>query len=141
MEWFDGLGELDWVAVAVATVASYVLGFAWYSWSLFGKSWAAALGMTKEQADDTEGMGAAFVVSLVAGVAKVIVLALLMAATDTTGFGEGLLFGAIVGLALIASSIAYHNGFSRMSPTLTLIDSAHDVVEAAMVGAVIGLMA
>ena len=141
MEWVDGLGELDGVAGAVATIASYVLGFAWYSWSLFGKSWAGALGMTKEQADDTEGMGAAFVVSLVAGVAKVIVLALLMAATDTTGFGEGLLFGAIVGLALIASSIAYHNGFSRMSPTLTLIDSAHDVVEAAMVGAVIGLMA
>ena len=141
MEWFDGLGELDWVAVAVATIASYVLGFAWYSWSLFGKPWAGALGMTKEQADDTEGMGAAFVVSLVAGVAKVIVLALLMAATDTTGFGEGLLFGAIVGLALIASSIAYHNGFSRMAPTLTLIDSAHDVVEAAMVGAIIGLMA
>ena len=49
MDWIDGLGELDWVAVAVATVASYVLGFAWYSWSLFGKSWAGALGMTKEQ--------------------------------------------------------------------------------------------
>lgn len=116
MEWIDELGELDWVAVAVATVASYVLGFAWYSWSLFGKSWAGALGMTKEQADDTEGLGAAFAMSLVAGVAKVIVLALLMAATDTTGFGDGLLFGAIVGLALIASSVAYHNGFSRMSP-------------------------
>ena len=138
MEWFDGLGELDWVAVAVATVASYVLGFAWYSWSLFGKSWAGALGMTKEQADDTEGMGAAFVVSLVAGVAKVIVLGLLMAATDTTGFGEGMLFGAIVGVALIASSVAYHNGFSRLPSTLTVIDSAHDIVEAAMIGAIIG---
>ena len=141
MEWIDELGELDWVAVAVATVASYVLGFAWYSWSWFGKSWAGALGMTKEQADDTEGVGAAFLISLVAGLAKVVVIALLMAATGTTGFGEGLLFGAIVGLALIASSVAYHNGFSRMSPTLTLIDTGHDLVEAAMIGAVIGLVA
>lgn len=79
--------------------------------------------------------------SLVAGLAKVVVLALLMAATGTTGFGDGLLLGAIVGLALIASSVAYHNAFSRMSPTLTLIDTGHDLVEAAMIGAVIGLLA
>ena len=97
--------------------------------------------MTKEQADDTEGLGAAFGISLVAGVAKVIVLALLMAATGTTGFGAGLLFGAIVGLALIASSVAYHNGFARTCPTVTLIDSTHDVVEVAMIGAIIGLIA
>ena len=141
MEWFDELGDLDWVAVAVATVASYVLGFAWYSWSLLGKTWAGALGMTKEQADDTEGLGAAFVVSLVAGVAKVIVIGLLMAATGTTGFGAGLLFGVIVGIALIASSISYHNGFARVSSTVTLIDTGHDLVEAAMIGAIIGLMA
>ena len=65
----------------------------------------------------------------------------LMAATQTTGFGAGLLFGAILGAALIATSVAYHNGFSRMSPTLTLIDTGHDLVEAAMIGAIIGLMA
>lgn len=140
MEWFDELGDLDWVAVAVATVASYVLGFAWYSWSLFGKPWATALGMTKEQADDTEGMGAALVVSLVAGIAKVIIFGALMAATGTAGFGPGVLFGVIVGIVLTALSIGYHNGFARVSRTVTLIDTAHDIVEAAMIGAIIGVL-
>ena len=79
-------------------------------------------------------------VLFVVGVVKVIVFGFLMVGMDMIGFGGGLLFGAVVGLALIASSVAYHNGFARMSPTVTLIDSAHDVVEAAMIGAVIGLM-
>ncbi|WP_108816992.1 DUF1761 family protein [Loktanella sp. Alg231-35] len=61
------LQNLNFIAVVIATVAIYVLGFAWYHWSIFGKAWANSLGITKEQADNTEGLGGAFVASLVSG--------------------------------------------------------------------------
>lgn len=41
---FDSLGELDWLAIVVATVAMFVFGWLWYG-PLFGKKWSAANGI------------------------------------------------------------------------------------------------
>ena len=57
LTWIEGSQTINYLAVAVATIASYVLGFAWFHWAVFGKAWAGALGITKEQADNTEGLG------------------------------------------------------------------------------------
>lgn len=42
-DFFDILGELDWVAVIVGTLAVVVLGWLWYG-PLFGKAWSKATG-------------------------------------------------------------------------------------------------
>ena len=68
------LQNLNYIAVAVATIVSYVLGFTWYHWAIFGEAWANALGLTKEEADNTEGLGGAFVMSLISGLTKTILI-------------------------------------------------------------------
>ena len=78
MSWIAELQNINYIAVAVATIASYVLGFVWYHWAVFGKAWANALGLTKEEADNTEGLGGAFVMSLVSGVSKALCMACLL---------------------------------------------------------------
>ncbi|MBT4289091.1 MAG: DUF1761 domain-containing protein [Deltaproteobacteria bacterium] len=141
MDWIDNLRNVDYIAVAVATVSSYVLGFVWYHWAVFGKTWAKLLGMTKDEADKTEGLAGAFIMSLIGGLAKTIFMAVLMVATGTTSAFGGVVFGGIVALTLISTSIAYHNGFARVSSKLTMIDAAHDIVELAVIGAIIGMFA
>ena len=41
----DVAANVNWTAVAVGTVVSFVLGWLWYSPALFGKKWAAGVGV------------------------------------------------------------------------------------------------
>jgi len=138
MNWLMEIHNLNYLAVAAATVASYVLGFTWYHWSFFGEAWANALGITKEQADDTEGLGGAFFVSLLSVFAKTLCVAVLMSALNLSGFFSGLGFGAMMSAVFIVASLGYYNGFARVSPRLTLINAAHSLTELALIGAMIG---
>ncbi|EGG94118.1 putative integral membrane protein [gamma proteobacterium IMCC1989] len=138
MNWIAELQNINYIAVAIATIASYLLGFAWYHWAVFGEVWANALNITKEEADNTEGLGGAFIVSLVSGLTKALCVALLMAATNISGVLNGAFFGAVVAIVFIVTSLGYYNGFARTSSKLTLINSTHSIVEITLVGAIIG---
>ncbi|WP_067987143.1 DUF1761 domain-containing protein [Neptuniibacter pectenicola] len=133
------LQNLNYIAVAIATIASYILGFAWYHWAIFGKAWANALGLTKEEADNTEGLGGAFAISLVSGLTKTIFVALLMSAINISGVLNGAFFGAVIAVVFTVTSLGYYNGFARTPSKLTLINSAHSVVELALIGAIVGV--
>jgi hypothetical protein len=56
--------NVDWVAVAVGTVVSFLLGWLWYSPKLFGKKWAEGVGVEPGSASATPA--AAMIVQLVA---------------------------------------------------------------------------
>lgn len=141
MNIIEDFQHLNYIAVAIATVSSYVLGFAWYHWSVFGEAWADSLGLTKEEADNTEGLGGAFAISLVSGLVKTIFIALLMSAASISGVLSGVFFGVVVATVFTVTSLGYYNGFARAPSKLTLINSAHSVVELALIGAVIGVLA
>ncbi len=130
--------KLDYIAVAIATIASYVLGFTWYHWGVFGETWANALGLTQGQANNTERLGGAFAISLASGLTKAILMAALIAATNTTGVLGGLCLGAIIAAIMTATSLAYYNGFARTSSQLTGVNAGHSITELALIGAIIG---
>ena len=139
MNWIAELQNINYIAAAVATITSYVLGFAWYHWAVFGEAWANALGLAKEEADNTEGLGGAFIMSLISGLSKAVCVALLMSAASISGVFSGALFGVIVAAVFIFTSLGYYNGFSRTPSKLTLINSAHSIVELTLIGAIIGI--
>ena len=141
MNFIAELQNLNYTAVAIATITSYVLGFVWYHWAVFGEAWANALGLTKEEADNTEGLGGAFIMSLISGLSKTLCIALLMSAANISGVLNGAFYGAVIATIFTATSLGYYNGFARTSSKLTLINSAHSVVELALIGAIIGIFA
>jgi hypothetical protein len=141
MNLIDELQHLNYLAVAMATIASYALGFTWYHWNIFGEAWADALGLSKEEADNTEGLGAAFVMSLISGLAKTVLVTLLMSALKIESVLGGLFVGAALATAFTATSLGYYNGFARVPARLTQINSAHSVIELALIGAIIGMWA
>ncbi len=138
MNWIEGLQNINYIAVAIATIASYILGFVWYHWAVFGEAWANALGLTKEEADNTEGLGGAFLISLISGLSKAICVALLMAAANISGILGGALLGAIIAVVFIVTSLGYYNGFARISSKFTLINSTHSIIELTLMGVIIG---
>ena len=139
MNWIAELQSVNYIAVVIATITSYLLGFAWYHWAVFGEAWANSLGITKEEADNTEGLGGAFVLSLISGLAKSLCIALLIAATDISGVLSGAFFGAVVAIVFTFTSLGYYNGFARTSSKLTLINSSHSIIELTLIGAIIGI--
>ncbi|HAX82339.1 MAG TPA: hypothetical protein DCY40_07230 [Actinobacteria bacterium] len=44
-DFFDSLGDLEWLAILVGTVAMFIVGWLWYG-PLFGKKWTAAHGIS-----------------------------------------------------------------------------------------------
>ena len=141
MNFIAELQNLNYFAVAIATIASYVLGFIWYHWAVFGEVWANALGLTKEEADNAEGLGGAFAISLVSGLTKTVFIALLLSATNISGILNGAFFGALIAAVFTVTSLGYYNGFARTPSKLTLVNSAHSVIELSLIGAIIGIFA
>ena len=66
---------------------------------------------------------------------------MLMAAANISGILSGALFGVIVAVVFIFTSLGYYNGFARTSSKLTLINSAHGIVELTLISAIIGAFA
>jgi len=139
MNFFTELQNLNYIAVAIATITSYVLGFTWYHWAVFGEAWANALGLTKEEADNTENLGGAFSISLISGLIKTIIIALLMSAISISGVLNGAFLGAVIATVFTVTSLGYYNGFARTPSKLTLINSAHSIFELTLIGAILGI--
>lgn len=138
MEWID-LGAVNWMAVAFAFLAAFGVGALWYSPQLFFVSWKRAVGITDEQMREAN-MGASYAGAVVANLLGVTLLAVLMAAADVSGWWQGLVFGAVVGLVFHGAAHVLHNGFALRKPIVTLIDTGHDTVALALAGLIIGLM-
>lgn len=138
MSWL-AFGEVNWLAVAIAFVVTFVLGWFWYSPQGFFPLWAR-LGKLDLEALGKEPMVPTFLQTIVANVAGVIVLALLFQAADVSGWLAGAASGAIIGLVFRGGAHAIHNGFAMRHPGITLIDAAHDTVALAVAGAILAAM-
>ncbi len=138
MEWID-LNAVNWMSVAFAFLLSFGLGWFWYSPQGFFNPWKRAAGITDRQMREAD-MGMAFAGTATANLFGVILLAVLMAAADVSGWWQGLVFGAVLGLIFRGGAHALHNGFAIRKPLVTLIDAAHDTVALALAGLIIGLM-
>ena len=125
--------EINWLAVIVAALASFPLGFVWYG-PLFGKAWAAEVGMTDEKAKSGNPAiiyGGAFV------------LALIQASTFAMFLGpvrnpEAALYGLCAGLCWVGAAFGVQYLFERKSLRLGLINAGYNAVAFTLIGAIIG---
>lgn len=130
--------DVNYLAVGLATLASFVIGGLWYSPLLFGKAWAVASGQSKEQLSSGNPafvFGGAFVLNFLAA----LLLALLfdgrvseMQDAASAGFG--------IGLGLVATSIGVIYLFERRPLVLWLINGGYAVVLFTAMGAILGAM-
>lgn len=122
-------------AVASAAVAGYVLGAIWYAPPVFGNSWMAALGKTKDQlGSPAMAMGITFVTCLISAW---ILAVILMRVGVGSGLG-GAVAGLGVGIGIYGSSLYSDSLFAGFSFRYVLIQVGYRSLQFALMGAILG---
>lgn len=128
--------DINWLAVLIAAVVTFVLGGLWYG-PLFGKVWRAAEGQTETQPSQQKHpafvYGLSFVLMLIAAATLAITLG--PAPTIAKAVGVGL----IVGVGWVATSFGVNYLFAGRRLALFAVDAGYNVVLFALMGLIIGL--
>jgi hypothetical protein len=134
---------VNWMAVAAATVASFLIGMLWYG-PIFGKKWMSLMGYTKKTMKSMKmtpmesmsigvvGMAiSAFVLAHIVALVKIVYPA--YPALNAGLFAAGLIW---VGFAMTSElgSVTWEN----RPWALFILNSAHNLISLLVMGAIIG---
>jgi len=129
--------EINWIAVVVAALASFLLGGLWYSPVLFGKAWQRETGLSDEklkQGNTAKIFGLSFILALLAAWN----FANFLGPRPSLVFGTAV--GASAGLLWVASSFGINYLFERKSLKLFLINGGYHTLQFAIIGLVLALL-
>ncbi len=129
------MGQIEWLAVIVAAVSSFVIGGLWYG-PILGKAWMRASGVDEAKAA-TANMPLVFGLSFVLQVLAAAVLALFIGPEATSGFA--IAAAASVGLFWVAPALGVIYLFEQRSLAHWAINAGYHVVAFTSMGVVIGL--
>ena len=126
--------DINWLAVAVATVSSFALGGIWYG-PLFSKAWMKLTGMTKEKGAEASmavTFGGTFALNLL------IAIAIALLTGPHAGLHAGLHTGLFSAFFFVATSIGVIYLFEQRQLRLWLINAGYQVVNFSIMGSIIG---
>ena len=108
-----------------AAVASFLLGAAWYS--LLARPWMIALGKTRAELMGPDGRPSRlpFVVAFLAQLVMAFVLAGLIGDPGPAGAAAGIVWGFLVWLGFVITTVATNYGFGGHRSMLAVIDGGH----------------
>lgn len=127
---------VNWVAVILATIASFAVGAVWYM--VLANPWLAAIGKTKDQINSKDYTP--FVWSFVV----LFVIAYFIALLTPTVMGSmsvahGMLLGGHMWLGFILTSMILNHRYEGRSWSLTLINGGYLLLVVLVDGLVLGL--
>lgn len=125
------LGGLNYLAIIVATVLSFLLGGLWYSDALFGRIYRAGIGKRPEELG---GAALPLTLNFVTALITAIVFAELIRRLNLQTAGEGLAFGLAIGIGIIGASMASDFAFNRFSLAFFLVEAGYRVVLSVIMG-------
>jgi len=127
---------INYLAVLLAALSTFILGGLWYSPMLFGKVWMRANNFCEadlQTFSKARMFGWSFVFSLV----MALNLAMFLAG-PTTSVTWGMTAGALTGLGWVAMAIAIIGVFENKSWIYILINGGYMIVAFTVMGTIIG---
>jgi hypothetical protein len=128
--------NLNWLAVTLAALSAFMLGFLWYS-VLFSKRWMKENGFTEESLKDSNMLkifGLSFLLMVFAA------FNLAMFVGKDAGAVFGTMAGFLAGIGWVFTFMGVSYLFERKSLALFLINACYSVLSLTIMGLVIGLM-
>ena len=132
------MNGINWWAVLIAGISSFVVGGVWYSPGLFGRAWMKDNNFTEEQIRKGGNKGKIFGFTLIFSLLMAVNLAMFLA---TSAAKADITWGATAGfLAGIWTfcAIAIHSLFELKPWRLIFINGFYSVVALILMGAIIG---
>jgi drug/metabolite transporter (DMT)-like permease len=126
--------ELNYFAVLVAALSTFLIGGLWYSPTLFGKAWMKENGFKEEELKKSNMVkifGLAFVLGLIAAVN----LAMFLGPESDPVMGA--VWGFAAGFGWVATFVGTHYLFERKSFKLFLINAGYSVVALTVMGVIL----
>ena len=140
--------DINWLAVLVASVASFVIGWVWFSPKVFFERWWRAMGRDPKDMGSMDGgtpmalmFGLVVVAILVQATVLAAVIELSRAAGNEVGLTGGALIGLLLGAGIAAAASISHRMFAGSSLKVWAIEVGQDTVCLIVMGAVIGVWA
>jgi hypothetical protein len=121
------------LAVAVAALATFVVGGPWYSPKVFGERWRSAMGGMNQPGHPAKVFGLAYVFSLVSCALLATYLG-----PDADALA-GAKCGALIGACFVAASFGVNYLFANRSFTVLAIDGGYHIVQFTAFGLILGL--
>ncbi len=130
------ISSLNYLAIFVAALSTFLIGGLWYSPLLFSKAWMQENGFTDE---DLKGgnMARIFGGSFILGFIMAFNLAAFL--SDSNDLAWGITAGALAGIGWVAASMGVTYLFERKSMKLFLINAGYHVVSFLVMGAIVGV--
>lgn len=140
------VSTINWLAVLVAGISSFVVGGIWYSPGLFGKAWMKDNNFTEEQIKTGGNKGKIFGFTFIFSLLMAANLGMFLVDPPATcpagcGIKTDVAWGATAGfLAGIWTwcAIAIHSLFEMKPWRLILINAFYSLVSLTLMGAIIG---
>jgi hypothetical protein len=127
--------QMNFLAVLVAALSSFLLGGLWYSKALFGEAWNRAAGNNPkaQQGHPAKVFGVSFLFALIAA----FVYAWLM--PPAADAAHAAIQGLLVGAGVVAASFGINYQFANRGAALWLIDGGYHTFQFLIYGLIIGL--
>ncbi|MCF6434281.1 MULTISPECIES: DUF1761 domain-containing protein [Pseudoalteromonas] len=128
--------DLNYWAVLLAALSSFMLGGAWYSPWLFGRPWMEGCGLTEvdlQQSDPKLIYGVAFLLALFAAFFMSVLLGQDPLLTDA------IVLGVLVGGGLVTTALGISYIFEQRPLKLFLINGGYYTCQFVLMGAVLSI--
>ena len=126
--------QLNYLALLVAALSTFLIGGLWYSPAVFGKAWMRENGFTEESMKGGN-MIKIFGVSFLLAIISAINLAMFMGPESNPTMGA--LWGFLAGAGWVATFVGTYYLFERRSFTLFLINAGYSIVALTIMGAIL----
>lgn len=127
---------LNWWAILVSALSTFVLGGVWYSPLLFAKAWMKTNGSTEESLAQGNLL-AIFGVSFVAAFIMALNLGLFLNAPGTTPVW-GLTAGLLASIGWVAMALVIIGLFERRKPSWMWINGGYMILAFGVMGLILG---
>lgn len=127
--------SLNWLAIFVAALSSFLIGGVWYG-PIFGKAWMKENNFTEDQLKQ-RNMGLVFGLSFALALFAAFNLAMFIGPEADIAFGGTA--GFLAGLGWVATMVGIHYLFEMRSFKLFFINAGYSTVALTVMGLILGV--